>query len=142
MAAFQWTTKAQNTAFALADGYTREEAAAMAGIGERTLYRWLLLPEFSEEVDRFVFLTGIARKAERLKITKRIARNLGDRTEKDLLDWLKFARSETDGAKLDLTGLLKQLTEQSATEPAHGPRLAGSGSDRVADSEQDGGDTP
>ena len=112
----------------------------MAGVNIRTIQRWLLLPEFSEEVDRLVFLTGIARKSERLKITKRIARNLGDTTEKDLLDWLKFARSETDGAKLDLTGLLRQLTEQSTAEPAHGSRLAGGGSDGTVDAEQDGGD--
>jgi hypothetical protein len=140
MAAFQWTTKAQTAAFALADGYTREEAAVMAGIGERTLYRWLALPEFSEEVDRLVFLTGIARKTERLKIAKRIARNLGDTTEKDLLDWLKFAQSETDGAKLDLTGLLNQLTGQSATEPPHGSRLAGSRSGGTTDEPPAAGD--
>jgi hypothetical protein len=140
MAAFQWTTKAQNAAFALADGYTREEAAAISGIGERTLYRWLNLPEFSEEVDRLVFLTGIARKAERLKITKRIARNLGNTTEKDLLDWLKFAQSETDGAKLDLTGLLNQITGQFAAEPTHGSRLAGSRSGRTDDEPPAAGD--
>jgi transcription initiation factor TFIIIB Brf1 subunit/transcription initiation factor TFIIB len=139
MPAFQWTQKATNAALALADGRTQLEAADIAGVNERTIRRWLALPEFSEEVDRLVFLTGIARKSERLKIAKRIARNLDDTTAKDLLDWLKFAQSETDGVKLDLAHLLKQLTE-SAPKPAHGPRLAGSRSDRDDDSAEDGDD--
>jgi hypothetical protein len=146
MSQFRWTQKTTSAALALADGRTQQEASDIAGVNIRTIQRWLQLPEFSEEVDRLVFLTGIARKAERLKITKRIARNLGDTTEKDLLDWLKFAQSETDGVKLDLTGLLRQLTptgqaEQSATEPTHGSRLAGSRPDRATDQSPDGGDT-
>lgn len=124
MAAFRWTESAENAAIALASGETRERAAVIAGIGERTLYRWLQLPEFIEEVDRLTFLTGIAHKAERLRLAKRVIANLGSMTEKDLLDWLKYAQSETSGIKLDFAELFTAITA-NAVEMAGG-RSAGS----------------
>lgn len=110
MADFQWNEKATKAALALAAGKTRKEAAFAAAIGERTLYRWLDDPAFSEEVDRLSLMTDIAGRAERLRIAKRVVRQMvkddeAIKTEKDLLDWLKFAQSETDGVKLDLTAL-------------------------------------
>lgn len=119
MAAFRWTKKAEQAAIALANGSTREDAAAIASIGERTLYNWLNLPEFSEEVDRLTFLTGIANKAERVRLAKRVITNLGITTEKDLLDWLRYVQSETTGIKLDFADLL-------AAVAAHGGEVAGS----------------
>jgi hypothetical protein len=113
MAGFRWTKKAERAAISLAGGATREEAAAISGIGERTLYRWLDLPEFSEEVDRLTFLTGIAAKAERLRLAKRIVDNLGLNTEKDLLDWLKYVQGETDGIKLDIADLYTAIAENA-----------------------------
>lgn len=103
----------------LADGETRERAAATAGIGERTIYRWLQIPEFSEEVDRLTFLTGAAYKAERLRMAKRIISQLSG-TEKDLLDWLKYMQGETDGIKLDFTELLNAVTENGGEMAASG----------------------
>ena len=91
----------------------------MAEIGERTLYRWLNDPEFSQEVDRLTFLTGIATKSERIRTAKRIIRQMMETTEKDLLDWLKYAQGETDGIKLDLTELLAAVT-------THGDKMADS----------------
>lgn len=109
MAGFRWTKKATDAAIALANGETREAAAAIAEIGERTLYRWLDEPEFAEEVDRLTFMTGIAAKAERLRMAKRVIAAFELRTEKDLLDWLKYVQSETNGVKLDLTSLLAAI---------------------------------
>jgi hypothetical protein len=113
MAGFKWTEKATAAALALAEGKTRAVAAQESAIGDRTLYRWLQDPEFSAEVDRLTMMTGIASRAERLRITKRVIAKLTDRdiglTEKDLLDWLKFAQSETDGIKLDLAKLATAL---------------------------------
>jgi transposase-like protein len=107
---FRWTEKATTAALALADGKTRVETAQEASIAESTLYRWLQEPEFSAEVDRLSLMTGIASRAERLRLAKRIIRQrVKDgapiRTDKDVLDWLKFAQSETDGIKLDLAAL-------------------------------------
>lgn len=115
MAGFQWTEKAHKAALALAEGATREAAAKEAAIGERTLYRWLDDPEFSAEVDRLTLMTGIASRAERLRIAKRVVKQRVRFdgymfSEKDLLDWLKFAQGETDGIKLDLTALLEAAT--------------------------------
>lgn len=114
MAGFRWTKKATDAAIALANGETREQAAATAGIGERTLYRWLEEAEFAEEVDRLTFLTGIAAKAERVRLAKQVVAKIGFRTEKDLLDWLKYVQSETDGIKLDLAELVAAVTADTS----------------------------
>lgn len=135
MAAFTWTKKAEDAAIALANGETREQTAVIADIGERTLYRWLLIPEFNEEVDRLTFMTGVAHKAERLRLAKRIVRTLELATQKDLLDWLKYIQGETDGIKLDFTELLNQLTGQSTTESTQNQRVAGGGQDRMVGTE-------
>lgn len=114
-AAFKWTPARIKAAFALADGSTREEAAKEAEVSERAIYLWLAEPEFSAEVDRLTLMTGIATRAARLRVTKRIIERLAERTEKDLLDWLKFAQSETDGVKLDLAKLSAALGEDAAS---------------------------
>ena len=107
MSAFQWTAQKSTVALALAEGYTQQEVADQMEITTRTIRRWLADIEFSEEVDRLSLMVGIAGRAERLRITQRVirekmAQDAALRTEKDLLDWLKFAQSETDGIKLDL----------------------------------------
>lgn len=115
MSDFRWSEKATAAALALAEGKTRKEAAEAADITDRTLYRWLLIPEFSAEVDRLSVMTHIASRAERLRIAKRVVRQMVKddgtiATEKDLLDWLKFAQSETDGIKLDLAAIAEAAT--------------------------------
>lgn len=61
------------------------------------------------EVDRLSLMVDVSSRAERLRITMRAVRQKtpGNKilTDKDLLDWLKFAQSETDGLKLDLAKL-------------------------------------
>jgi hypothetical protein len=104
VAAFEWTTKKETAALSLAKGETQKEAAAKAGIAERTLRYWLDVPEFSEEVDRLSLMIETASRAYRLRLTNRVIHQMvkdGEliKTEKDLLDWLKYAQSETDGAK-------------------------------------------
>ena len=51
-------------------------------------------------------MIGIANRAERLRIANRVIREKirGElvETDKDILDWIKFAQSETDGIKLNL----------------------------------------
>lgn len=118
MRPFRWTPKATQAAIGLAEGLTRDDAAAQAGVSRATLFRWLTVPEFAEEVDRLTFLTGIANKAERLRLAKRVIARLGTVTEKDLLDWLKYAQGETDGIKLDLADLLASIS-------ADGNKVAG-----------------
>lgn len=64
-------------------------------------------------------MIGIASRAERLRIAQRVARQkVNDEglvsTEKDLLDWLKFAQSETDGIKLDLAKLAAVSADETS----------------------------
>lgn len=125
---FRWTQKAGKAAIYLADGQTQRATAEAVGITERTVYNWMQEPDFSAEVDRLTLMMGIASRAERLRIAKRVVRQQVQddgtvRTDKDTLDWLKFAQSETDGIKLDLAQL-------AAFFAAAAP-LAGGGSDGI-----------
>ena len=120
---FKWTPKREKAALALASGYTNEEAAEAAGVAERTIYLWKSDLEFSMEVDRLSLMVGIASRAERLRIAMQVVkqkiREDGSlRTNRDLLDWLKFAQSETDGVKLDLTSLLEAAASVAGAGPA------------------------
>lgn len=104
-AGFKWNEKRSNVAIYLSAGFTTKEAAKKAGVGERTIYEWKKKPEFLEEIDRLSLMTDIAGRAGRLRIAKRMIRKKDNKSKKDLLDWLKYAQSETDGVKLDLTTL-------------------------------------
>jgi transposase-like protein len=121
-AGFRWTPSRERAAFSLAGGSTRDEAADAAGVSQRTLYRWLDNAEFAAEVDRLTLMMGIATKAERLRIAMRVvhARTQQEpiaQSKADLLDWLKFVQSETDGLKLDLTALLTAATALAGGGP-------------------------
>lgn len=99
---------------ALAGGMTQREAAAEAEVTDRTIRDWLRLPEFSAELDRLSLMIGIASRAERLRLAQRVIKQRTDEngainTKADVLDWLKFAQSETDGVKLDLAKLAAAL---------------------------------
>lgn len=128
MSGFRWNKAKTAAAIALADGETVENSAKLSGVVERTIFRWKDDIEFSSEVDRLTLMMGISAKAERLRIAKRVIKQKVEKdrikTEKDLLDWIKYAQSETDGVKLDLTGLLAAFTSDDAP-------MAGSGSEGV-----------
>jgi len=107
---FTWNEKTNAAAIGLAEGKTVAQVASEAEVDERTIYRWKNDIEFSAEVDRLSLMVGIASRAERLRLTQRVIRQkISDEglldTDKDLLDWIKFAQSETDGVKLDLSKL-------------------------------------
>jgi hypothetical protein len=110
MSGFDWTPKRSEAAILLSQGHLSNEVANTIGVSERTIWRWKADIEFSSEVDRLSLMTDIASRAERLRIAKRMVRELANRnrpTQKDLLEWLKYAQSETDGAKIDLTAILE-----------------------------------
>lgn len=116
MTDFKWTRTREKAALALAQGCTQNEAASESKVSERTISRWLNNNEFSAEVDRLTHMVSIATRSERLRIAMRVARQKITKsgivvTDKDLLDWLKFAQGETDGVKLDLTALLEAATQ-------------------------------
>ena len=127
VAGFEWTEQRSRAAVALAEGKTQKQAAEEVEAGERTIRDWLANADFAAEVDRLSLMVGIASRAERLRLAMRVVREKtkgeAPATDKDLLEWLKFAQSETDGIKLNLTG-------QLAAVAAHDPSLADSGSDR------------
>lgn len=103
----------------LAEGFTVQHVGQEIGKTERTVYRWMADMEFSVEVDRLSLMTGIASKAERLRLVKRVIRQKATCdsfliSDKDILDWLKFAQSETDGVKLDIAGLIASVSSDAA----------------------------
>lgn len=128
---FKWTKKRIEAAEMLAEGYTINETARRLGISEKTIDRWKRDIFFSEEIDRLTLMMGTAKRAERIRVAKSIVRKRmqeDELTKKDLLDWLKYMQSETDGIKLGLVDLrstfLAELSE-----------LAGPGSDGAPEEE-------
>jgi len=126
VAVFEWTEQRSLAAVGLAEGKTQKQVAEEVEAGERTIRDWLANPDFAAEVDRLSLMVGISSRAERLRLAMRVVREKtkGDApaTDKDLLEWLKFAQSETDGVKLDLNKL--------AAVFASDPSMADSRSDR------------
>lgn len=103
MSGFEWNEKRGAIALMLAKGHTQIEVAAEHGITDRTLRRWLDNPEFAAEVDRLSLMVDMANRAERVRLAQRIIRQRGELSKADLLDWLRFVQSETNGAKFDDT---------------------------------------
>ena len=104
---FHWLPKREKAALALAEGQTQEAVAAATGVCRKTICNWLCVPEFAAEVDRLSSMVSIASRAERLRIARRAVRQRVREdgtieTDRDVLDWLKFAQSETDGIQLGL----------------------------------------
>lgn len=133
MSAFEWNEKRDLAALLLSQGFTQLQVAEKTGISQRTIRRWEADTEFSAEVDRLSLMVDIAGRAQRLRLAMRAVRQkIGDggklETDKDLLDWLKFAQSETDGVKLDLAALFEAQAS-----------VAGQGSNRT---DQAAGDKP
>jgi uncharacterized protein YerC len=118
MAEFTWNKKKQEVAILLADGYTGAETSAKTGVSERTIYRWKNDIEFQTEVDRLSLMVGMANKGERLRLAKKIIRKFTAKehpTQKDLLEWVKYAQSETDGIKLDIASLINAATSMAGS---------------------------
>jgi hypothetical protein len=125
MSGFKWNEKNGAAAIWLSQGYTHKEVAAKIEVTTRTIERWVADADFSAEVDRLSLMVGIASRAERLRLAMRVVRQKTEEqidTDKDLLDWLKFAQGETDGIKLDLTSISEAASS-----------VAESRSDREAD---------
>ena len=117
---FTWTPQRSEAACVLAAGGTRNEAAAAAHCDRSTIFEWLKHPDFCAEVDRLTLMVSISNRAERLRHAMRVVQSRLDnkgvlQSDRDSLDWLKFAQSETDGAKIDLSKLSELLAGDSTT---------------------------
>lgn len=102
MSAFHWHKKSKLAALKLADGYTEKEAAAAAGVTDRTIRRWKADITFSDEVDRLTLTTGLAVESEQIKLIKRlIQRKRGKDGEldsaRDVSDLMRLMREVTTG---------------------------------------------
>ena len=136
----KWTKQNNEIALALAEGCTIVEASERVGCSTSTIERRRADIDFMAEVDRLTLMVGIASRAQRIRIANKVVNEkfkeeLGKikiETTKDLLDWLKFAQSETDGIKLNLVGELAALL-------ANGAPVAGSGP--AGTNNEDGDDT-
>lgn len=102
---FRWSSKRNKAALALAEGQSQQAVAESIGVCRKTICNWLCVTEFVAEVDRLSCMIDIASRAERLRIAMRAVRQRvrSDgtvETYRDVLDWLKYAQSETTGIKL------------------------------------------
>lgn len=121
---FVWNRQRSQAAIELASGATKQEAADAVNVHRSTIYEWLLHPDFNAEVDRLSLMVGIASRAERLRLAMGVVRSRIKeevlQSDRDALDWLKYAQSETDGVKIDLTKLAA-LAEDEASMAHRGP---------------------
>ena len=128
---FHWTRIRENAALGLAQGYSQQAVADTIGVCRKTICNWLCLPQFAAEVDRLTLMVGVASRAERLRIATRAVRQSvrADgtiETDRDVLDWLKFAQSETPDVQMSLAEnkvmneemdrLFEELVEQRIQE--------------------------
>ena len=126
---FHWSSKRHKAALALAEGQSQQALAEAIGVCRKTICNWLCVTAFVAEVDRLSCMIDVASRAERLRIVMRVVwqkvRADGTpETEKDLVDWLKFAQSETTGFKVgfsrgevaELDAQMKQLCEKLWTK--------------------------
>jgi hypothetical protein len=102
---FHWSSKRYKAALALAEGQSQQAVAEVIGVCRKTICNWLCVTAFVAEVDRLSCMIDVASRAERLRIAMRVVRQRTRadgtlETDKDLLDWLKYAQSETTGIKL------------------------------------------
>lgn len=117
---FIWTEQRSQVAVLLANGHTVTKAAKDAGVSRQTIHEWLRIPEFAVEVDRLTLLCDVANRAYRLRIAMRMVRKKEKHSDKDLLEWLKYAQSETDGANLNLSALFGDLAGTASGDGAPG----------------------
>ena len=116
-----WDETRSKAAGLLALGYPKTYVADEVGVSRNTIYAWLDDPEFAEEVDRLSLMTGVANRAERLRVAMRVIRSRINedgipQSEKDVLEWLKFAQSETHGARLDFGKLAELLAGEHSAQ--------------------------
>jgi hypothetical protein len=99
---FHRSAKRKKAALALAEGQSQQAVAESIGVCRKTICNWLCVTEFLAEVDRLSCMIDVASRAERLRMAMRVVRQrTGEdgtlETDTDVLDWLKFAQSETTG---------------------------------------------
>ena len=87
------------------EGQSQQAVAEAIGVCRKTICNWLCVTPFAAEVDRLSCMIDISSRAERLRIAMRAVRQrVRDdgtiETDRDVLDWLKYAQSETTGIKL------------------------------------------
>jgi hypothetical protein len=114
---FKWNEKRSEVALALAQGYTWDDVIEDCQVSRGTISNWKKHPDFSAEVDRLSCMIDISSRAQRLRIAMNIIRQKIDRSDKDLLEWLKYAQGETDGVKLHLAALLEAQAPMADTGP-------------------------
>lgn len=136
---FKWNKLRSDVATYLAQGYTWRETATQYEISEATINAWKHHPDFAAEVDRLSIMVDVAGRAYRLRTAMRVVRAKGFESERDLLDWLKFAQSETDGVKLDLARLAAALGEDAPSLADSRPNGIGADQTPAAGTGGDGG---
>jgi hypothetical protein len=101
---FHWSSKRTKAALALAEGQSQQAVAEAIGVCRKTICNWLCVTAFAAEVDRLSCMIDVSSRAERLRMAMRAVRQKVRpdgtlETDKDVLDWLKFAQGETTGVK-------------------------------------------
>lgn len=133
MSPFEWDDKNSEVAVLLGQGYSYDEVTKEVAVSKRTIVRWMKEPEFAAEVDRLSLISDISNRAYRLRMAMRIVRQKQGKSQRDLLEWLKFAQSETDGTKVDFAALFANLASDAS--PPSGDDGSGEAQEAEPDSD-------
>lgn len=120
----RWTPQRRKAARLLAEGRSTTEVAEELGVVPTTIRSWMKNREFMAYLDELTLSSGVALKAERLRIAKEIIRRKleGIGSRKDLLDWLKYVQSEMDEKEaVGQTINLQIVTEFTNLKPEERP---------------------
>jgi hypothetical protein len=127
LTSFKWTPQRERAAYLLSLGCTETETADDVGVCQSTISKWKQNPDFALELDRLVMLTGFATKAERIRLAKKVIRQAITaegfvKTRKDVLDWLKYLKSELDSIEfrsilIEVFGPALRQAQEQANEP-------------------------
>jgi AraC-like DNA-binding protein len=123
----EWTPEQGGAAELLAEAYTVEEVADRVGVSPRTIHRWKANPEFAMEVDRLSLISGLSSKAERARTIMKAARNFQNEdgslntSGNTLLEYLREARMNVDGIRLDLQTAIAALDAENSSVAGEGP---------------------
>lgn len=132
---FTWSDMKSKVAVELAKGLSPAEIIREnedITVSESTIYNWKQIPAFAMEVDKLTFMYGYGSKAERMRLINKAIRqyirdDMIDTGRTELIDWMREARMNVDGVRLDIAHMLAAVNDETGLVAGNGSE--GSGQD-------------
>ena len=122
-----WDEQKTQAAILLAQGYNHGVVSEEVNCNRTTIWRWMQNEEFAKEVDKLSLMYGVASKAHRMRLINQAIRQFIDENgtldtgDDTLLDYLKEARQQIEGVKLDIISQLTAIAQTAGSVEPSGP---------------------